>query len=91
LLRRWILRVLRKRFEEIAVCLAELLHLDGCLRSLYPKDIGGDTVLLALCAILRSLLTIPERSDIIPTDRLDLGDLSVNPRLILSLHHQQTL
>ena len=68
-----------QRFEEIAVCLTELLYLDGRLCGLYPKDIGGDTGLSALCAILSSLLKIPQGWNIIPIDRINLCDLSGKP------------
>ena len=59
---------MRQRFDEIAVCLAEVLHLDSCLRRLHPQGIGRDTVLLTLCPMLGSLLKMSQGSNIIPID-----------------------
>jgi hypothetical protein len=61
------------------------------LCSLDPQDIGSDTVPLALGAILSGLLEKPEGCNIIPIDRIDSGDHSVNPRLVIDLPLQQTL
>ena len=82
---------MRQCFDEIAVCLAEVLQFDGCLHRLPPQGIGRDTILLALCPTLGSVLKMSQGSDIIPIDRVYLSDLSVNPGLMLGLHLQQTL